>query len=200
MSNLTPLVLIDTNDVHAVMGSDPELLAAVAPSFESAIVRAGVKLQTVLDTLLAPLYNTDTFFIDETLPPLKGRYRLRLRNGLVRQDVAFTVQWSDDPYADASSWQDVIGRRYGLRKGVRAGACGGRGFLQRLALAPARRLRQRRQHPVLREGGLRLWPVRRARRIATDYEELRQALLCYVPLLMLSTSPRPRPALPRRAP
>jgi hypothetical protein len=185
MSNLTPLVLIDTNDVHAVMGSDPELLAAVAPSFESAIVRAGVKLQTVLDTLLAPLYNTDTFFIDETLPPLKGRYRLRLRNGLVRQDVAWTVQWSADPYAAADGWQDVVGPVMDFEKGFVQVPMMDQGSFNgsRWRRQDLDNFNTRYYVRVVYASGLC-----KERDESTDYEELRQALLCYVPLLLLSTS------------
>jgi hypothetical protein len=187
MPNLTPLPLIDTADVHSVMGSDPELLAAVTASVESAITRAGLKLGTVLDTNLAPLYNTDTFFIEESLPPLNGRYRLRLRNGLVRQDVAFTVQWSDDPYADASSWQDVIGAVMDYEKGfvqvpvVDAGSFNGSRWRRQDAFDNG--VNTRFYVKVVYASGLCA-----ERDTATNYEELRQAMLCYVPLLMLSTS------------
>lgn len=182
MSDLTPLVLIEPSDVHAVMGSDPDLLAAVTPSFESAIVRAGLKLRTVLGTSLAPLYNTDTFYIGDDLPTLHGRYRLLLRNGLVRSDVAYTVQWSADL---TEEFQDVANAVMDFDRGfvqvpaVDQGAMVGARWRRSDTLA----LNSRFYVRVVYASGLCT-----ERDEATDYEELRQALLCYVPQLLLSTS------------
>lgn len=90
MADATAHELITPDDVIEAMGQDPELMATATPAFESAIVRAKLKLQTVLGTRFAPLTNTDLFFIGPLVRPLNNRYTLRLTNGLLRAAPTIT--------------------------------------------------------------------------------------------------------------
>jgi hypothetical protein len=177
-----PLSLLEAGDVHEAMGSDAALLADVTPSFESAITRSVIKLQTVLGTSLKPLSNTDIFYVDETARPLNDRLKLRLTNGLVRQDQPVTVMWTSEV---DGTYEAVDNAVWEYKKG----------FVMIPLWTPVGRYSSLSyQRSSIRQSCPFYVKVTYASGLidntdkVEDYEELRQAVLSFVPGFIMSTA------------
>jgi hypothetical protein len=185
MANATPLSLVDVSDIHEAMGSDPSLLGDATPAFESAIKRATVKLQTVLDTKFQPLVNEDLFQVtDSNPPPINGNIRLRLRNGLIREDQPVTVQWCNEVDGDFETVDNVVVHAL-------------KGFVEVPMWTPQGRyssLSFLRSQARLQRNTVMYVKVNYTSGLvdgvdtAEDFEGLRQAIICFVPGFVMSTA------------
>lgn len=106
MADAKAHALVSADDVIEAMGQDPEMMAEATPAFESAIVRAKLKLSTVLGTKFAPLSCEDLFMINAMVRPLNSRYTLRLTNGLLRGTP--TVTWASEVDGTYEEVENVI--------------------------------------------------------------------------------------------
>jgi hypothetical protein len=183
MADAKALSLLDTSDVHEAMGSDPKLLAQVTPSFESAITRATIKLQTVLDTSLKPLSNTDIFRVETWNPvPLDGLMKLRLRNGLVRRDQPITITWASEVDGDYESIDNTV---VDYEKGfVRVPQWTPQGRYSSLSFYRAQAKVVMPFYVKVQYASGLIEGVDKV----DDWENLRQAILCFVPGFIMSTA------------
>lgn len=163
---MTSIYLITTEEVFDAMGQNPDLMEESIPAVQGAILRAMIKLEGVLKTPLSRETREDTFFVSGVDgAPLNRRYTLRLTNGFIRKDTPISVSICDE----------VGGSYLPVTNSV-----------------------------VQHERGTILIPHGSSDDILGKYlkvtystgfsgpdeipQEIRQALLCYVPLLLLSSS------------
>jgi len=89
-------LLVSVSDALEAMGQNPDLMEESTPAIASAIVRATLKLETVLKTCLRPQSRVDTFYVSGLDgSPINTRYKLRLTNGVVAADPAVSVSLID---------------------------------------------------------------------------------------------------------
>lgn len=90
--------LLTIAEVVEAMGQNPDLVDAANPAILSAIERAVTKLETLLDTSLLGEEVVDTFIVGlDDAVFMKGLLRLRLANGVLRADRPLTVtMYSED--------------------------------------------------------------------------------------------------------
>lgn len=159
--------LVSVKDVLDAMGQDPALLKDSTPAVTSALIRAKVRLESLLGSELSLQTVTDTFFIDTREGhPVDDMWRLRLSNGCIREDAdvsygygEFNGTYSPDPISDG--WLD-------RDKGI-------------LYVPAQNDYYLRRYVQVSYTSGF-------SEEDESIPEELRQAILCLVPLLLLSSS------------
>lgn len=158
-----PTYLIDADTVFEATGQNPDLMELARGAVDSAIARATIKLEDVLSTSFDPRTAIDLFYVTEDQgAPLSGFYRFLLSAGFVREDHPFVVETSyamEGPYTQATA--HTINKE--------------RGFLQVWAYDL-------------------LWKYVRVsyafgfKDPAEAPDPLKQALICYVPLLMLNSA------------
>lgn len=162
--------LVTAKDVLDAMGQDPELLAASKTAIESALKRAKLRLEGFLKTELGHQTVTDTFLVNdrEGIHP-DGTYRLRLSCGCIRSDVAVSATTGPSMADVAAGALDLTGLNLDLDKGY--------------LYLPADGTYDNTYVSVSYSAGF----------TADDDpdsipEELKQSMLCFTPLLLLSAS------------
>ena len=96
-----PLYLITPEEVFDAMGQNPDLMEESTPAIQGAIIRAMIKLEGVLHTTLAVQTRKDTFFVSgRDGVPLNHRYTLRLTNGFVKADQPRSVSVCDAEFGE----------------------------------------------------------------------------------------------------
>jgi len=159
-----PLALLTFEEVMAATGQNPDLMADSADAVASAIERATLKLENFLRTSFLPLVMQDWFHLDPKVcgAPVNHFYKCLLTNGCMRFDGVVTVSVADEfegPYTDEPLYLSD------LRTGV--------------VQVPAANRACKWARVTYTSGFLNRTEMPR---------EIRQALLCFVPLLMLSSS------------
>lgn len=85
-------LLITATEVFEAMGQNPDLMEESLPAVESAILRATIKLEAMLKTSLRPETRKDSFYVSGVDGgPLNQRYTFFLHNGVVQADAGITV-------------------------------------------------------------------------------------------------------------
>lgn len=152
--------LISVGEVFEATGQNPDLMEASTTAVASAITRATVKLEQVVGGSFQHLNTTDTFIVSDTEgEPPRGFYRLRLSNGCLRSDFPVTITVADyyeGPYTAVTG--AIVDSRLGVIQVPFSGMLG-----KYLKVS---------YHSGFKTGD-------------TYPDELKQALLCFVPLLLL---------------
>lgn len=114
------LYLVDQSEVIERLGVGG--MPATVPVIASALKAAHLRMESELDTAFKQQSNVDVFYLDErlhngVLPG--GFFRLRLRNGFVRDTPAVVVKCSTDNATldDGSGAEDVLGWKIDAQHG-----------------------------------------------------------------------------------
>lgn len=163
---MDPIYLITPTQVFDATGQNPDLMEGSQYSIEGAILRATIKLEGVLRTPLGLEHREDTFYISGLEgAPLNKRYTLRLSNGFVREDYPIQVSVCDSfdgaylPMATSMLFPEL--GKVSVPTSITDDLLG-------------------KYLKVVYKSGFSS-PLEIP-------EEVRQALLCYVPLMLLSSS------------
>lgn len=159
-----PLALLTFDEVMAATGQNPDLMADATEAVDSAVERATLKLENFLRTSFLPLTMQDWFYVDKEYcgAPVNQFYKCMLTNGSLRYDEPLAVSVADTfkgPYTIETDFLSTL--RTGI---VQVPSCGREGKWIKVSYTSG--FISREELP----------------------KEVRQALLCYVPLLLLSSS------------
>lgn len=160
------MALISGEELMQALGQNPDLASQAGPALDDAIARATLLLQTQLDTCLSAQNVTDTFVVDEHTPcRLRGFVRLRLSNGSVKVTDDIVVTQADEfdgDYVEIASTSVLVDYKKGLV--------------------------QIRETAVTAEFLKVNYTSGYTEEDEAIPEEIVQALMCYAPLLLLSSS------------
>lgn len=162
---MTTILLIKPDDVYDSLGINPDMMEDAEPSVRGAIVRATIKLEGLLRTKLTPQTITDTFFVSGAEgAPLNQHYTFFLSAGFVQQTpvIVEIADEVDGPYSAITA--SMVHRDHGkvlLPCGNPDGLLGKYVRISYTSGFPS----------------------------STDVpDEIKQALLCYLPSVLLSSA------------
>lgn len=177
-------LLIDPEEVLDALGQNPDLLEGSIPSLTSAIIRATIKLEAVLGTSIRPESRVDMFCVDGSNGgPINQCYSLMLTNGCVNQTPVPEVTVSDSisgTYAPVSNFVQYEQGKVLIPLTSLYEGSGWSGVPSRVVQTIGPGAQNARFVKVSYTSG-----YNESGKIP---EELKQAMLCFVPMLLLSSS------------